>query len=374
MLDKVKQSEKSAPTPDDDDDDEWRNSDVDMSDALKPRTTSGLKAPMSKPPAVSKPPPQAPAKAVEAATAAATVKIAREEEKPPVSNPPPKPHSTATPPAVPTPTATPTLPQKSSAVPPAVPKAPIATTTATSNPLPTSSKTAAAPSAVSTTSKPQPIAALPTPATPSGAAPISQSASAPVSTATLARIKELEDENAALNAKLVRAASRIADLQASGKASQDSKSLIAREQDLERELDAAQDRIRKSMQENKSLEKTVTALRQQLTAAEAKRDYPHGSDMGSSSMPATTNLRRAQETEKLKEMYEKAKLEKDKAIRALIHVIGKDRVAAFLHKNAGSSNILDSLLEQFAGQQSHAMSINESTLSPKKISMMGARE
>jgi hypothetical protein len=61
--------------------------------------------------------------------------------------------------------------------------------------------------------------------------------------------------------------------------------------------------------------------------------------------------RRAQDTANLKDMYVKAKQEKDKAVRALIHVIGKDRVAAFLHKNAGSANILDLLLETFGGEK-----------------------
>jgi len=178
------------------------------------------------------------------------------------------------------------------------------------------------------------------------------------------RIRELEEENAALNGKLVRALSRVADLQAQGKGSAESRAQILREQQLEKELDSSQDRIRKAAQENKMLERTVTALRQQLTAVEAKKDFGvgvgGGGGGGDFSYSGTTGnamglsaaaggVRRAQERDPLKEMLIKAKQEKDKAVRALIHIIGKDRVAAFLHKNAGAPNILDALLETFGG-------------------------
>lgn len=186
-----------------------------------------------------------------------------------------------------------------------------------------------------------------------GSAPATAVAATPgLSTSAAARIKELEEDVAALNGKLVRAHSRIADLQASGKGSAESKSHILREQELEKELDSAQDRIRKAAQENKSLNATVSALRQQLTAAEAKKDFG-SSDLGALAANAlAAGVKRAQERDPLKDMLFKAKQEKDKAVRALIHIIGKDKVAAFLHKNAGAPNILDLLLEQFSGSGS----------------------
>ena len=179
-----------------------------------------------------------------------------------------------------------------------------------------------------------------------------------VSASAATRIRELEEEVESLNTKLSRAASRLAEMQATGKGGAEAKAHIAREHELERELDSAHDRIRKAGQENRSLEKTVTALRAQLSALEARKDWGGGALAGSAGDLSSLGqgvpvggARRVQETTNLKDMYVKAKQEKDKAVRALIHVIGKDRVAAFLHKNAGSANILDLLLETFGGEK-----------------------
>ena len=57
----------------------------------------------------------------------------------------------------------------------------------------------------------------------------------------------------------------------------------------------------------------------------------------------------------------KTKKDKDKAIRLIIQLIGKDRVSAFLNQHAGSADILDKLLDAFGA----APTINNGT-SPSK--------
>jgi len=44
----------------------------------------------------------------------------------------------------------------------------------------------------------------------------------------------------------------------------------------------------------------------------------------------------------------KTKKDKDKAIRIIVQLIGKERVATFLNRHAGSPDILDRLLEHFS--------------------------
>lgn len=59
-------------------------------------------------------------------------------------------------------------------------------------------------------------------------------------------------------------------------------------------------------------------------------------------------LKRSEREKELEMMLLKTKKDKDKAIRIIVQIIGKDRIAAFLNRNAGSADILDKLLEYFA--------------------------
>jgi hypothetical protein len=45
---------------------------------------------------------------------------------------------------------------------------------------------------------------------------------------------------------------------------------------------------------------------------------------------------------------QKTKKDKDKAIRLVIQLIGKERVSAFLSQHAGAADILDRLLDAFS--------------------------
>ncbi len=58
---------------------------------------------------------------------------------------------------------------------------------------------------------------------------------------------------------------------------------------------------------------------------------------------------------------QKTKKDKDKAIKIIIQLIGKERVASFLNQNAGSMDILDKLLETFGQDGTGAVGGNAST-------------
>lgn len=59
-------------------------------------------------------------------------------------------------------------------------------------------------------------------------------------------------------------------------------------------------------------------------------------------------LRKGEREKELENLLVKTKRDKDKAIRILVQIIGKDRISHFLNKHAGSPDILDKLLEYFA--------------------------
>jgi hypothetical protein len=46
----------------------------------------------------------------------------------------------------------------------------------------------------------------------------------------------------------------------------------------------------------------------------------------------------------------KAKKDKDKALKLLIQLIGKERIAEHLQQHAGETDVLDSLINAFSGQ------------------------
>lgn len=71
-----------------------------------------------------------------------------------------------------------------------------------------------------------------------------------------------------------------------------------------------------------------------------------GGPLGDDVMDAM--LRKGEREKELENMLLKTKRDKDKAIRIIVQIIGKDRIASFLNKHAGSPDILDKLLDYFA--------------------------
>lgn len=173
------------------------------------------------------------------------------------------------------------------------------------------------------------------------------------------RIKELEFEVFELKKKLDRAESRL--LQPAGPVGSSS-----REVTLEKDLDYAHTLIAVMKKERKALEQSVNELQNRLTAAETANAAAKAPSSDVTSLEAT--LMRGELQKKLEMQLLKAKDDKDKAIRLIIHLIGKERVNEFIAQHAGSADILDSMLKTFSmspNQTSANQSANKLSSSSK---------
>ena len=119
-----------------------------------------------------------------------------------------------------------------------------------------------------------------------------------------------------------------------------------REAELEKELDDAYDRINKLKYENSSLGDTVKALQIRLTLAETKNN-----EVLSKGIIPVVPERDIRNMERMKEMERqllKMKEDKDKVIRLIILLIGKDRMSSFLKNHGSDDDILSALVDTFS--------------------------
>jgi hypothetical protein len=73
----------------------------------------------------------------------------------------------------------------------------------------------------------------------------------------------------------------------------------------------------------------------------------------------------------------KAKKDKDKALKLLIQVIGKERIADHLQSHAGEEDILESLITSFSGQfkqNSLSADIRERLSAPPQMNVPGSQK
>jgi hypothetical protein len=168
------------------------------------------------------------------------------------------------------------------------------------------------------------------------------------------RVRELEEEVQELRRKLERAEARLT--QRDGGAGS-----MAREVALEKELDDVHSKLLNARQDKQVLENSVRELQSRLAALEHTQfsneggktftlfnmnsGFP-GSGGGDDMMDVM--LRKGEREKELENMLLKTKRDKDKAIRIIVQIIGKDRIGTFLNRHAGSPDILDKLLEHFA--------------------------
>jgi len=171
-----------------------------------------------------------------------------------------------------------------------------------------------------------------------------------------------------LRKKLDRAVSRLA--QAPGSAG-----ALSRETELEKDLEAAQNKCMNLRHEKKSLEMTIRELQMRLTEADSAQLMAAGSSlMMADSLSPAARQNRPREKD-LEEQLVKAKKDKDKAIRVLIQIIGKEKVNDFLTKNAGNPDILDALLANFSSTATSSSTTSEgrgkASPSPRKNKAAG---
>lgn len=153
------------------------------------------------------------------------------------------------------------------------------------------------------------------------------------------KIRDLEALNFDLKRKLEKAESRLA---------QQSFILCSkeREAELEKELDKSYDRINTLKSENSSLHDSVKALQIRLTLAETKSN-----EIISKPIIPMIPEKDIKNMERMKEMEKqllKMKEDKDKVIRLIILLIGKDRMSTFLKNHANDDDILSALVDTFS--------------------------
>ena len=124
----------------------------------------------------------------------------------------------------------------------------------------------------------------------------------------------------------------------------------AREAELEKELDTAYERVNSLKSENGSLQDSVKALHIRLTLAETKNNEVL-------TIPIIPKVLEndVKSMERMKEMEKqllKMKEEKDKVIRLIILLIGKDRMSQFLKTHSTEDDILSALVETFSNSGS----------------------
>ena len=127
----------------------------------------------------------------------------------------------------------------------------------------------------------------------------------------------------------------------------------ARELTLERDLDEAHRRIIDLRSEKVSLETSVKELQSRLTQEQSKNGS--GSSRGGSQSAAaalSAAQHRGEREKELQTLLIKAKTDKDKAIRVIINLVGKEKMAEFLNQHAGSPDILDAMVTSFGSEHS----------------------
>jgi predicted nucleic acid-binding Zn-ribbon protein len=152
------------------------------------------------------------------------------------------------------------------------------------------------------------------------------------------RIHELESEVHELHKKIERAESRATHAPGSAEA-------LSRETTLEKELAATTDALQISRSTIRTLETTIGELQSSLTSVDTTSALSLGNVNFSEESAKSAERMRA-----LEDGLIRAKEEKDRAIRVLISILGPEKIATFLNKHAGSTDILSALQEHFAGQ------------------------
>lgn len=149
-----------------------------------------------------------------------------------------------------------------------------------------------------------------------------------------------------------------------------SSSMLLREAVLEEQLERAHETIVTLKHDKNALKLSIKELQTRLTNAEVHKKNG-GDDLKQQTASNVHEAMKRGEREKdLEKQLIKAKKDKDKALKLLIQLIGKERIAEHLQKHAGDGDILDSLIASFGGSCSAPRASNST--SPKKKKFLGS--
>lgn len=161
------------------------------------------------------------------------------------------------------------------------------------------------------------------------------------------RIRELEAEVYGLKVKLDRSETK---LHQAGE-----RSMKISQKETEEELKDAHKRVLEIKAEKVALMHSVEELQRMLTLEQQKvREMEQGLaglSRGPGDVPLVSvehSVKRSERERELEMQLIKAKREKEKAVRLVVTLLGRDNVAEFLHDHAGSPSILDDLIGSFA--------------------------
>jgi hypothetical protein len=135
----------------------------------------------------------------------------------------------------------------------------------------------------------------------------------------------------------------------------------SRESELGRELDSAYNRINELKGEKMQLESSIKALTVRLTLTESKLEATV-QKQSNSVLNFESTFKKSDREATLETQLVKAKRDKDKAVRLVILLIGKEKVAEFLRRHAGAPDILDKLIESYgSGKFNDSVSVTPQT-------------
>lgn len=156
------------------------------------------------------------------------------------------------------------------------------------------------------------------------------------------KITDMEIELEELRLKLQRAETKLAQHEKGVGA-------LAREAELENQLEKAHSDLIKMKHEKNALKLSVKELQNRLTQAETGGNTPAATSSNNIGTVEAA-MRRSEREKDLEKQLVKAKKDKDKALKLVIQLIGKERIADHLQQHAGEADVLDSLISSFSGQ------------------------
>jgi len=171
-----------------------------------------------------------------------------------------------------------------------------------------------------------------------------QASPAPLDRIGLNKIALLQEEVANLKKALSRAESRLIEVDKIG-------GNMKRELEIEKELEDMYRKAYKLKLEKQALEVSVQELQSRLTNVESSHigtssAYQKSNHVDSNSIEVA--ILKGEREKRLENMLQKTKKDKDKAVRFIIDMIGKERISHFLNQHAGEADILDRLMTSFA--------------------------
>ena len=156
-------------------------------------------------------------------------------------------------------------------------------------------------------------------------------------------MESLKDENSELRKKLEQAEAKLLLTKSAAGPSM----IQGREAELGKELDTAYGRINILKEEKHTLEASIKALHARLGIAEGKIEA--ASKVHISNILSVDSLKRNEREQDLEKQLVKARKDKDKAIKLIILLVGKEKMGDFLKNHAGSPDILDEMVNNFGG-------------------------